>query len=136
MQKKKITVEIAGIKMNLITANVDEVTRMASSLDTAVRRKMQKTGGRLEHALLMLTMEQTEALKKNVTLIHSQQERIFSLTNKNSSLLGEAPESAPVIETENAIMLENERLRRRLDELTDEIAYLRSALADKEEAKL
>lgn len=136
MQKKKITVEIAGIKMNLITANVDEVTRMASSLDTAVRRKMQKTGGRLEHALLMLTMEQTEALKKNVTLIHSQQERIFSLTNKNSSLLGEAPESAPVIETENTIMLENERLRRRLDELTDEIAYLRSALADKEEAKL
>lgn len=129
MPKEKITVSIAGIRMNLITANVDEVTRMASSLDTTVRRKMQKTGGKLEHALLMLVMEQTEALKKNVTLIHGQQEQIFSLTNKNSALLGEAPESAPMIETENAIMLENERLRRRVDELTDEIALLRQAIA-------
>ncbi len=129
MPKEKITVSIAGIRMNLITANVDEVTRMASSLDTTVRRKMQKTGGKLEHALLMLVMEQTEALKKNVTLIHGQQEQIFSLTNKNSALLGEAPESAPVIETENAIMLENERLRRRIEELNDEIALLRQAVA-------
>ncbi len=132
MQKKKITVSIAGIKMNLITANVDEVSRMASSLDTAVRRKMQKTGGKLEYALLMLAMEQAESLKKNVTLIHSQQEQIFSLMNKNSSLSGEAPESAPIIETENALMLENERLRKRLDELTDEIADLRKEIDLKE----
>lgn len=134
MPKEKITVSIAGIRMNLITSNVDEVTRMASSLDTTVRRKMQKTGGKLEHALLMLVMEQTEALKKNVTLIHGQQEQIFSLTNKNSALLGEAPESAPVIETENAIMLENERLRRRIDELNDEIALLRQAIAQNGES--
>ena len=128
MPKEKITVSIAGIKMNLITSNAGEVIRMANSLDTTVRRKMQKTGGKLDYALLMLVMEQTEALKKNVTLIHGQQEQIFALTNKNSALLGEAPESAPIIETENAIMLENERLRRRVDELTDEISLLRAAL--------
>lgn len=128
MPKEKITVNIAGIKMNLITSNASEVTRMANSLDTAVRRKLQKTGGKLDYALLMLVMEQTEALKKNVTLIHGQQEQIFALTNKNSALLGEAPESAPIIETENAILLENERLSRRVDELTDEIARLRAML--------
>ena len=125
MAKEKITVSIAGIKMNLITSNTDEVTRMASSLDTTVRRRMQRVGGKLDLALLMLVMEQTEALKKNATLIHSQQEQIFALTNKNSALLGEAPESAPIEMTENAIMLENQKLRRRIDELTDEIAILR-----------
>ncbi len=130
MAKEKITVSIAGIKMNLITSNAEEVTRMAGSLDTAVRRKMQKVGGKLEHALLMLVMEQTEALKKNTALIHSQQEQIFSLTNKNSALLGEAPESAPVIEAENAIMLENEKLTRRIEELNDEIIMLKRLLAD------
>ena len=128
MPKEKISVSIAGIKMNLITSNASEVTRMASSLDTTVRRKMQKTGGKLDYALLMLVMEQTEALKKNVTLIHGQQEQIFALTNKNSALLGEAPESAPIIETENTILLENERLTRRVDELTDEITRLRALL--------
>jgi hypothetical protein len=130
MAKEKITVNIAGIRMNLITSNPEEVTRMASSLDTAVRRKMQRVGGRLEHALLMLVMEQTEALKKNTALIHGQQEQIFALTNKNSALLGEAPESAPVDETENAIWLENERLKGKIDELTDEITILKKLIAE------
>lgn len=130
MQREKIVVNVAGIKMNLITSNPQEVTRMASSLDTTVRKKMQRVGGRLEHALLMLVMEQTEALKKNATLIHSQQEQIFNLTNKNSALLGEAPESAPIENTENAILLENERLLRKIDELTDQITYLKSLLAE------
>ncbi len=130
MQKEKIAVSIAGIKMNLITSNPEEVSRMASSLDTAVRRKMQKVGGKVEHALLMLVMEQTESLKKNVTLIHGQQEQIFTLTNKNSSLLGEAPESAPIMETENALMVENTRLARKIDELSDEITALRRTLAE------
>jgi hypothetical protein len=130
MAKEKITVNIAGIKMNLITANPGEVTRMASSLDTPVRKKMQRVGGRLDHALLMLVMEQTEALKKNTALIHSQQEQIFALANKNSALLGEAPESAPVDKAENAIWLENERLKAKIDELTDEITRLRKILAD------
>ena len=128
MAKEKITVSIAGIKMNLLTSSGDEVTRMANSLDTTVRRRMKKVGGRVELALLMVVMEQTEALKKNIALIHAQQEQIFALTNKNSALLGEAPESAPIEYTENALMLENERLRRRIDELTDEISVLNDAL--------
>ena len=130
MVKEKITVNIAGIRMNLITSNPEEVTRMASSLDTSVRRKMQRVGGRLEHALLMLVMEQTEALKKNTELIHGQQEQIFALTNKNGALLGEAPESAPIDETENAIWLENERLKAKIDELADEITLLKKLLAE------
>lgn len=128
MPKEKITVSIAGIKMNLLTSSGDEVTRMANSLDTTVRRRMKKVGGRVELALLMVVMEQTEALKKNIALIHAQQEQIFALTNKNSALLGEAPESAPIEYTENALMLENERLHRRIDELTDEISVLNDAL--------
>ena len=130
MQREKIVVNVAGIKMNLITSNPQEVTRMASSLDTTVRKKMQRVGGRLEHALLMLVMEQTEALKKNTALIHSQQEQIFALANKNSALLGEAPESAPIENAENAILLENERLMRRIDELTDQISHLKKLLAE------
>jgi hypothetical protein len=131
MPREKITVNIAGIKMNLITSSGDEVARMASSLDTVVRRRMKKVGDKVEMALLMLVMEQAETLKKNASLIHSQQEQIFALTNKNSALLGEAPESAPIIITENAILTENERLRRRNEELLDEISVLRAALEEK-----
>ena len=129
MAKEKITVSIAGIKMNLITSNSDEVIRMANSLDATVSRRMARVGGKLELALLMLVMEQSEALKKNVSLIHSQQEQIFALANKNSALQGEAPESAPIIEAENALMIENQRLRRRIDELTDELAAVKAELS-------
>ena len=128
MPREKITVSIAGIKMNLITSSGDEVARMASSLDTTVRAKMKKVGDRVDQALLMLVMEQAETLKKNATLIHSQQEQIFELTNKNSAILGEAADSAPLAKTENTVMAENTRLRRKIDELNDEIALLRKAL--------
>ena len=131
MPREKITVNIAGIKMNLITSSGDEVARMASSLDTVVRRRMKKVGDKVETALLMLVMEQAETLKKNASLIHSQQEQIFALTNKNSALLGEAPDSAPIMVTENAILAENERLRRRNEELLDEISVLRAAIEEK-----
>jgi len=131
MPREKITVNIAGIKMNLITSSGDEVARMASSLDTVVRRRMKKVGDKVETALLMLVMEQAETLKKNASLIHSQQEQIFALTNKNSALLGEAPDSAPITVTENAILAENERLRRRNEELLDEISVLRAAIEEK-----
>lgn len=131
MPREKITVNIAGIKMNLITSSGDEVARMASSLDTVVRRRMKKVGDKVETALLMLVMEQAETLKKNASLIHSQQEQIFALTNKNSALLGEAPDSAPITVTENAILAENERLRRRNEELLDEISALRAAIEEK-----
>ena len=131
MPREKITVNIAGIKMNLITSSGDEVARMASSLDTVVRRRMKKVGDKVETALLMLVMEQAETLKKNASLIHSQQEQIFALTNKNSALLGEAPDSAPITVTENASLAENERLRRRNEELLDEISVLRAAIEEK-----
>ena len=72
----------------------------------------------------MLVMEQAEALKRNVALIHSQQEQIFALANRNSALLGEAPESAPIERTENALMSENRRLRLLIDELNDELIRL------------
>lgn len=127
MSREKITVNIADIKMNLITSSGDEVARMASSLDTVIRRRMKKVGDR-DTALLMLVMEQAETLKKNAALIHAQQEQIFALTNKNSALLGEAPESAPIAAAENALLAENERLRRRNDELSDEIVALRKML--------
>ncbi len=135
MAKEKITVSVAGIRMNLITQNAEEVNRMASSLDTAIRKKMQRTGGKLDYALLMQVMEQTEALKKNTALIHGQQEQIFALTNKNSALLGEEAESAPIVQTENALLLENARLIRRVDELTDEVALLRAQLAESGDGK-
>lgn len=131
MPREKITVNIAGIKMNLITSSGDEVARMASSLDTVVKRRMKKVGDKVEVAMLMLVMEQAETLKKNAALIHSQQEQIFALTNKNSALLGEAPESAPIEAAENALLAENERLRRRNEELCDEIASLRALLEGK-----
>lgn len=128
MAREKITVNIAGLKMNLITSSGEEVMRMAASLDSTVRAKMKRVGDRVDQALLMLVMEQAETLKKNAALIHSQQEQIFALTNKNSALLGESADSALVTETENTVMAENTRLRRKIDELSDEIAMMRRML--------
>ena len=132
MPKEKITVSIAGIKMNLLTSSGDEVVRMANSLDTTVRRKMKRVGGRVELALLMVVMEQTEALKKNVALIHAQQEQIFALTTHNAAILGEAAESAPIEETESVILAENMRLIKKNEELADEIDRLKTLLSEKQ----
>ena len=126
MAKEKITVSIADIKMNLLTSSSDEVRRMAASLDTEVRKNMKHVGGRVDLALLITVMEQAESLKKNVELIHNQQQQIFALTNKNSALLGEAPESAPIEQTENAILLENYRLQKKIEALSDEINRLKA----------
>lgn len=128
MPKEKITVTVAGIKMTLSTSDSQAVCRMASSIDASVQKKMRSVGNRTEIALLMTVMEQAESLKKNAELIHSQQEQIFSLTQKNSALLGEAAESAPIELTENAVMLENARLMRKNEELTDEITRLKELL--------
>lgn len=133
MAKEKLIVNIAGVKMKLFTSNSDEVMRMASSLDTTIRKRMEQTGGMLDLAMLSLILEQAESLKKNAALIHSQQEQIFSLVSKNGALLGEAPESAPLAEMESAVMLENQKLRRRIDELTDDITAL-TAMLNKDRA--
>ncbi len=126
MAKEKITVSIADIKMNLLTSSSEEVKRMAASLDTEVRKNMHNVGGRVDLALLITVMEQAESLKKNAELIHNQQQQIFALTNKNSALLGEAPESAPIEQTENAILLENYRLQKKIEALSDEINRLKA----------
>jgi len=96
---------------------------------------MQHVGGRVDIALIMTVMMQAENLKKNAELIHSQQDQIFALTNKNSALLGEAPESAPIEKTENAIMMENHRLQQKIEELSDEIYRLRTMLYSAPEEK-
>ena len=132
MPREKITVNIAGIKMNLITSSGDEVSRMASSLDTVVRRRMKKVGDKVEVAMLMLVMEQAETLKKNAALIHSQQEQIFALTTHNAAILGEAAESAPIEETESVILAENMRLIKKNEELADEIDRLKTLLSEKQ----
>ena len=62
MAKEKITVSIADIKMNLLTSSSDEVRRMATSLDTEVRKNMHNVGGRVDLALLITVMEQAESL--------------------------------------------------------------------------
>ena len=129
MAKEKITVTIAGIRMTLSTSDPEAVRRMASSIDATVQRKMRYAGNRTDVALLMTVMEQSESLKKNAALIHSQQEQIFALTQKNSALLGESAESAPIEFAENAVMMENARLARQNEELMDEITRLKGLLS-------
>jgi len=133
--KESITVSIADINVNLKTSSSEEVRRMAAALDAEVRKNMQHVGGRVDIALIMTVMMQAENLKKNAELIHSQQDQIFALTNKNSALLGEAPESAPIEKTENAIMMENHRLQQKIEELSDEIYRLRTMLYSAPEEK-
>lgn len=135
MAKEKITVSIADIKITLTTSSSEEVRRMATSLDAEVRRNMQHVNGHVDLALIMTVMNQADSLKKNAALIHSQQDQIFALTNKNSALLGEAPESAPIAQTENAIKMENHRLQQKIEELSDEIARLRALLYSAPEEK-
>ncbi|MBE6609156.1 MAG: hypothetical protein E7634_00630 [Ruminococcaceae bacterium] len=135
MAKESITVSIADINVNLKTSSSEEVRRMAAALDAEVRKNMQHVGGRVDIALIMTVMMQAENLKKNAELIHSQQDQIFALTNKNSALLGEAPESAPIEKTENAIMMENHRLQQKIEELSDEIYRLRTMLYSAPEEK-
>lgn len=125
MEKDKISVTIAGIKMKLRTSSPEEVMRMANSIDADVRKKLPYVNNIIDHALLMMVMEQAEELKRNTELIHRQQEQIFALTKKNSALLGEAPESAPISIVENAVMEENYNLQKKIDRLTDEIARLK-----------
>lgn len=131
MTKEKITVTVAGIKMTLSTSDAETVTRMANTLDAAVQRKMTYAGNRPNVALLMVAMEQSENLKRNASLIHRQQEQIFSLTTRNAALLGEAAESAPVKETESVIFAENLRLIKKTEELADEIERLKYLLEEK-----
>lgn len=130
MAREKITVTLAGVKMNLITADKDSVIRMVTSLDESVRKIMGKTSCSPENALVMLAMEQSESLKKNADLIRGQQIQIYSLLQRNAALSGEADEAAPLEDTENFLLSENERLRAKNNELLDQIASLRLVVPD------
>ncbi len=127
MAKEKITVSIAGIKANLISGDTEAVKRMASSIDASVQKKLKFVGDHPDVALLVVAMEQAENLRKNAELIHNQQEQIFTLTSRLGSILGESAEAGPLEETENAIMAENRRLTRRVEELSDEIDRLKNS---------
>ncbi len=127
MAKEKITVSVAGIKANLISGDAEAVKRMASGIDASVQKKMKYVGDHPDVALLVVSMEQADSLRKNAELIHNQQEQIFALTSKLGSILGESEESAPIQETENALMAENRRLTRKVEELSDEINRLKNA---------
>ncbi len=125
MAKEKVTVSIAGIKANLLSGDAETVKRMASALDASVNRKLKYVGDHPDVALLVVAMEQSESLRKNADLIHNQQEQIFALTTRISAMTESAEEIPPIESTENAIMAENKRLLRRIDELCDELEQLK-----------
>lgn len=125
MPREKVTLDIAGIKAVMLTADAQSLIRMASSIDADAQRKLKYVGGRADAALLLVALEQAESLKKNVSLIYSQQKRIFELSARNASLLGHADECAPIEETENTLLAENQALRREIKALTDELARLK-----------
>ena len=126
MAKERVTVSIADVKMNLFTADPDTVRRLAASLDARVSRLCKRTKCSKNEALVMLIMEQADSQKKSSELIHSQQEQIFALLAKNASLMGHEAESALYEAPENALMRENEMLKRKNSELLDELLDLRS----------
>lgn len=130
MPREKVTLNIAGIKAALLTADAQSLLRMASSIDADAQRKLKYVGGRADAALLLVALEQAESLKRNASVIHSQQERIFELSVRNASLLGHADECAPLEETENVLMAENRALRKEIAMLTDELAKLKYSEAD------
>ena len=98
---------------------------MAASIDTRVKRLASIARCSKNEALVMLIMEQADSQKRSAELIHSQQEQIFDLMQKNASLLGHAEECAPFIPTENALMRENARLKQKNRELLDELLEIK-----------
>ena len=131
MAKEKISVNIADVRMNLVTSAPDEVRRMAASLDARISRLSKRARCTKNEALVMLIMEQADSQKRSAELIHSQQEQIFTLLQKNAALLGHAEESALFVAPENALMRENAKLQQKNRELLDELLELRQALSEK-----
>lgn len=126
MTKERITVSIADLKMNLLTADPDAVRRMVASLDARISRLSKGARCPKNNALAMLIMEQAEAQKRSAEIIRGQQEQIFALLQKNAALSGGKPDEAAYEELENALMTENAALRRKIDELVDELAELKA----------
>lgn len=126
MAKERITVSIADLKMNLFTANADATRRMAASLDARISRLSNAARCPKSNALVMLIMEQAEGQKRSSEIIRNQQEQIFSLLQKNAMLSGGELDEEVYEELENSLMAENASLRRKIDELIDELAELKA----------
>ena len=126
MTKERITVSIAELKMNLVTANADATRRMAASLDARISRLANAAHCPKNNALVMLIMEQAEGQKRSAELIRGQQEQIFSLLQKNAMLSGGEVDEEIYEELESTLMAENAALRRKIDELIDELTELKA----------
>ena len=125
MEFTKVTIKIADLKMKLMTAEPEAVLKMAASLDARISKLAQHARCPKENALVMLIMEQAEGQKRSADLIRGQQEQIFELLKKNAALSGgEIDEEIYGAMHEN-LMDENEALRRKIEELVEELAAIK-----------
>ena len=132
MAKERITVSIADLKMNLVTADPDVVRKMAASLDSRITRLSKRARCSKNEALAMLIMEQADGQKRSSEMIRAQQEQIFDLLQKNAALSGGEMNAELYEPLENAFIAENAALRRKIDELVDELAELKNASVDRQ----
>lgn len=130
MPRERVTVEIAGVKMKLLTADPAAVSRMAASLNSRISQFIKRTGCSEGEALVMLVMEQADGQQKTAELVHSQQEQIFRLLSQNSALMGGEAESAPREIAENALLRENAALQRKNQALLNELADIKRRTKD------
>ena len=125
MAKERITVSIADLKMNLLTADPEAVRRMTASLDARINRLAKRAGGSKNIALIMLVMEMAESQKRSAELIHAQQEQIFALLQKNAALSDGEVDTEHLEILENSLQAEIDALNAKNDELIELIAELK-----------
>ena len=127
MALERVTVEIADLKMKLVTADPEAVLKMAASLDARISKLSMHARCPKANALVMLIMEQAEGQKRSAEMIRDQQEQIFALLKKNAALSGGEVDEEAYEALENNLLAENDALRRKIDELIDELAELKAA---------
>ena len=125
MAKERITVSIADLKMNLLTADADAVRKMTASLDARISRLAKRAGGSKNVALVLLVMEMAESQKRSAELIHAQQEQIFALLQKNAVLSGGEVDMEHYEILENSLQAEIDALNAKNNELIELIAELK-----------
>ena len=118
MAKERITVSIADLKMNLLTAEPEAVRKMTASLDARITRLAKRAGGSKNIGLVMLVMEMAESQKRSAELIHAQQEQIFALLQKNAALSGGEVDEEHYELLENTLQAEIDSLHSKIDDLT------------------
>ena len=126
MEFTRVTVEIADLKMKLMTAEPEAVLKMAASLDARITKLAQHARCPKENALVMLIMEQAEGQKRSAELIRGQQEQIFELLKKNAALSGGEFDGEIYGALQENLLDENEALMRKIDELVEELAELKA----------